>query len=324
MISTNIDDAVNYLTQNQIIGLPTETVYGLAGNAFSEEAIHSIFSTKKRPSFNPLIVHIKSLNDLSLVATEIPDVAWDLAKTFWPGSLTLILPKQPHISDTITAGRSTVAVRVPKHKMALELLAKLDFPLVAPSANPFGSISPTKAIHVEKYFGDQIPLVLDGGSCESGVESTIIGFEKDNVHLYRYGAIPLEAIEKITGKVTVFNKSESNPKTPGMLLKHYAPQTDFILSRTLLDDIEWYAGKKIGVLLFHQVVNNLPLDQQIVLASNRDFETAAARLYDAMHELDSKNFDIIIAERFPDYGLGFTINDRLERATHKTTTHLKL
>ena len=324
MISTNIKEAVFHLNQDQIVGLPTETVYGLAGNAFSEKAIQSIFTTKKRPSFNPLIVHIKSLDDLPLVATDIPDLAWELAKAFWPGSLTLILPKQPHISDTITAGKPTVAVRVPKHPMALELLAKLDFPLVAPSANPFGSISPTKAIHVENYFGDQISLVLDGGSCEAGVESTIIGFEKEKVQLYRYGAVPLEAIEKITGKVTVFNKSENNPKAPGMLLKHYAPKTDFLLSRTLLEDIDWYADKKVGALLFHQPITNLPLDQQIVLASNGDFETAAARLYDAMHELDSRNFDIIIAERFPDYGLGCTINDRLERATHKTTTHLKM
>ena len=137
-------------------------------------------------------------------------------------------------------------------------------------------------------------------------------------------SVAVFAQKKITGKVTVFNKSENNPKAPGMLLKHYAPQTDFILSRTLLDDIDWYADKKIGVLLFLQSVNNLPLEQQIVLAPNGDFETAAARLYDAMHELDSRNFDIIIAERFPDYGLGCTINDRLERATHKKTTHLKL
>ena len=172
--------------------------------------------------------------------------------------------------------------------------------------------------------------ILVTGGCGYIGAHTIVdlienGFNVISVdNLSRSSENSLAGIEKITGKVTVFNKSENNPKAPGMLLKHYAPQTDFILSRTLLDDIDWYADKKIGVLLFLQSVNNLPLEQQIVLAPNGDFETAAARLYDAMHELDSRNFDIIIAERFPDYGLGCTINDRLERATHKKTTHLKL
>ncbi|MFQ3182125.1 MAG: L-threonylcarbamoyladenylate synthase, partial [Polaribacter sp.] len=173
IISKDIQKAVQLLIDDQLVAIPTETVYGLAGNIFSEKAIKSIFSTKKRPFFNPLIVHIPSIDSLENIVTHIPEKAKLLAAAFWPGSLTLVLKKSDKIPAIITAGKDTVAVRIPNHPVTLALLKQLPFPLAAPSANPFGSISPTKPAHVEGYFKNKIQMVLDGGSCANGIESTI-------------------------------------------------------------------------------------------------------------------------------------------------------
>lgn len=317
MISNDINLAVQHLNKNGIIGFPTETVYGLAGNAFNTAAIHKIFDVKKRPTFNPLIVHIKGIEDLDKVATEIPSIAYELANVFWPGPLTFILKKQPHIPDLVTANQDTVAVRVPNHPIALELLNKLDYPLVAPSANPFTSISPTTANHVEDYFANQIDMVLEGGICKAGIESTIVGFNNNKVVLYRLGALPVEAIEKITGSLIVSNKKEKKTITPGMFLKHYAPKTDFILTRNVKEELDWYSGKKIGLLLFNEFEPDFNPTFQRVLSEDGDLKQAASKLYEVLHELDKMNLEVIIAERFPEYGLGNSINDRLERASKK-------
>ena len=317
MISKDIDRAVEELNRNNIIGFPTETVYGLAGNAYETEAINRIFEVKKRPTFNPLIVHIKSISDLEKVACDIPPIAYELANAFWPGPLTLILKKQPHIPDLVTANQDTVAVRVPNHPVALELLHKLEYPLVAPSANPFKRISPTQAVHVEDYFGNQIGLVLDGGTCNSGIESTIVGFNNNKVEVYRLGALAMEEIEKYSENVVVLNKKRKQPIAPGMLLKHYAPKTDFILTRNIQNELEWFSDKNIGLLLFNKTEASLEEKYQFVLSPESDLKIAASKLYDALHQLDKMDLDIIIAERFPEYGLGLSINDRLERAAKK-------
>lgn len=322
MISKEISLAVQHLNQNGIIGFPTETVYGLAGNAFDTEAIHKIFEVKKRPTFNPLIVHIKGIEDVKQVATEIPPIAYELTNAFWPGPLTLILKKQPYIPNLVTANQDTVAVRVPNHPVALKLLHQLDFPLVAPSANPFKRISPTCAEHVENYFGNQINMVLDGGECSAGIESTIIGFENNRVVVYRLGALALEEIEKISGSVTLLNKKDKKPITPGMLLKHYAPKTDFILTRNVQEELDWYSDKKIGLLLYNSFMPDFERKNQIVLSEESDLKIAASKLYHAMHKLDKMNLDLIIAERLPEYGLGISINDRLERASKNLNTQL--
>lgn len=320
MISTDINLAVQHLNENGIIGFPTETVYGLAGNAFETEAIHKIFDVKKRPTFNPLIVHIKGIEDIEQVAQEIPPMAYELANAFWPGPLTLILKKKPHIPDLVTANQDTVAVRVPNHAVALELLNYIDFPLVAPSANPFTSISPTSAEHVEKYFRNQINMVLDGGECAAGIESTIVGFEDNKVIVYRLGALTLEEIEKTAGTVSLVNKKEKKPIVPGMLLKHYAPKTDFILTRNVQQELEWYSDKKVGLLLFDSYVSHYDSNYQIVLSEESDLQVAASQLYNAMHQLDKMNLDVIIAERLPEYSLGVSMNDRLERASKNNIT----
>ena len=316
IISKDIQKAVELLTNEQLVAIPTETVYGLAGNIFSEKAIKCIFSTKQRPFFNPLIVHIASLASLNDIVTHIPKKAKLLAAAFWPGSMTLVLKKDKRIPDIITAGKDTVAVRIPNHPVTLELLKKLPFPLAAPSANPFGSISPTKPTHVENYFKNDIEMVLEGGSCASGIESTIIGFENEEPVIYRLGALPLEDIEAVVGKVLIKNKKEENPDAPGMLARHYAPKTNTFLVTDVASEVEKYSGKKIGVLIFKSSLNNKNITE-IVLSKEGSLQEAASKLYDAMHELDTKNLDIIIAERFSEFGLGKSINDRLQRATFK-------
>jgi L-threonylcarbamoyladenylate synthase len=316
IISKDIQKAVQLLTEDQLVAIPTETVYGLAGNIFSEKAIKSIFSTKQRPFFNPLIVHIPSVKSLNDLVTHVPEKAKLLAAAFWPGSLTLVLKKSKTIPDIITAGKDTVAVRVPNHPITLELLKKLPFPIAAPSANPFGSISPTKPAHVENYFKNSIKMVLDGGSSVNGIESTIIGFENEEPVINRLGALPLEEIEAGVGAISIKNKKEKKPDAPGMLARHYAPKTSTFLADNITAEIEKNCGKKIGVLVFKSSLNNENITE-IILSKEGSLPAAAARLYDAMHELDTKNLDIIIAERFSEFGLGKSINDRLQRATFK-------
>ena len=314
IISKDIQKAIRILTNEELVAIPTETVYGLAGNIFSEKAINCIFSTKKRPFFNPLIVHLPSVDALNNVVTHIPPKAKLLAEAFWPGSMTLVLPKNNKIPDLITAGKETVAVRIPNHPVTLELLKNLPFPLAAPSANPFGSISPTKPEHVEDYFKNDIKMVLDGGSCSNGIESTIIGFENDEPIIYRLGALALEDIEDVVGKISIKNKKEESPDAPGMLARHYAPKTETFLVDNIAKEVKKHQGKKIGVLVFHTSINDDSL-KEIVLSKKGSFQEAASNLYNAMHELDHLNLDVIIAERFPLQGLGKSINDRLQRAT---------
>ena len=316
IISKDIQKAVQLLTEDHLVAIPTETVYGLAGNIFSEKAIKSIFSTKQRPFFNPLIVHIPSVKSLNDLVTHVPEKAKLLAAAFWPGSMTLVLKKSKTIPDIITAGKDTVAIRVPNHPITLALLKKLPFPLAAPSANPFGSISPTKPAHVENYFRNSIKMVLDGGSCANGIESTIIGFENEDPVIYRLGALALEEIEAVVGKISIKNKKEEKPDAPGMLARHYAPKTSTFLVDDVAAEIEKNTGKKMGVLVFKSSLNNENITE-IILSKNGSLQEAASRLYSAMHDLDSKNLDLIIAERFSEFGLGKSINDRLQRATFK-------
>lgn len=315
IISTDISKAIQILNAEELVAIPTETVYGLAGNIYSEKAINLIFSTKKRPLFNPLIVHIPSANMLTEITSHIPEKAKLLADAFWPGPLTLVLPKQKTIPDLITAGKPTVAVRVPNHPLTLELLEQLDFPLAAPSANPFGSISPTTAQHVNDYFENDIQMVLDGGPCQRGIESTIIGFEGEEPVVFRLGSTSVEAIESVVGSVIIKNKKEVAPDAPGMLERHYAPLTRTILTDDLTTAINSYLDKRIGLLTFKTKVSHEAIAHQIMLSEQGDTSEAASNLYDALHQLDKQDLDIIIAERLPEFELGKSINDRLQRAT---------
>lgn len=323
IISTDIEKAVELLNNEELVAIPTETVYGLAGNIFSEKAVKAIFETKERPFFNPLIVHIPSIEYLDTIVEAIPEKAKLLAEAFWPGPITLVLKKKSIIPDLITGGKDTVAVRIPNHPLTIDLLSKLDFPLAAPSANPFNRISPTKAEHVESYFKDKIKMVLDGGACKSGIESTIIGFENGEPIIYRLGSIPIEAIEAVVGTIEVKNSStehgrsqkEAAPDAPGMLERHYAPKTKTILTSDLKESIMANKGLRIGLLTYNGILDDDAIHFKIVLSESRNLEEAASKLYDALHQLDQQDLDLIIAERLPDYGLGKSINDRLTRAT---------
>ena len=315
IISKDISKAVALLNQEKLVAIPTETVYGLAGNIFSEKAIDSIFKTKQRPLFNPLIVHIPSIDYLETIVARIPEKAKLLAEAFWPGPITLVLKKKEVIPDVITAGKDTVAVRIPNHPTTLELLKQLDFPLAAPSANPFNRISPTSAEHVESYFKNDIKMVLDGGTCTSGIESTIIGFENDEPIIYRLGSTSIEEIENIVGSVEIKNKKNSVPNAPGMLARHYAPNTKTILVTDISDAIKQFQGKNIGILAFENEIKNKAIKFQIVLSKTGNVSEAATNLYSALHQLDEQDLDIIIAERLPNHDIGKSINDRLQRAT---------
>jgi len=316
-IGSDTSTAAEILNNGGLIGMPTETVYGLAGNALNAEAVASIFKTKNRPAFDPLIVHTFSLEEIEKYVSNVPEKAKILAERLWPGPLTLLLEKKSIIPDLVTSGMNTVAVRVPNKKVTLELLKKLDFPLVAPSANPFGYVSPTNAKHVDDQLGEKIEYILDGGACEVGIESTIIGFEGETPVIHRMGGISKEKIESLIGKVDLKAHSSSNPKAPGMLKSHYSPGKHIIIGDVKALKKELGETDRLGSISFSEKVEGIADEKQVVLAPSGELNEAAQNLFSALRKLDNDNIDIIIAELVPDHGLGRAINDRLKRAAAK-------
>lgn len=318
MIGQDISLAERILDAGELVAIPTETVYGLAGNALNPVAVASIFETKNRPSFDPLIIHVPSLADAENYVVDIPVPLRKLAEQFWPGPLTLLLPRKSNIPDIVTSGLDRVAVRVPDHPLTLELLNQLDFPLAAPSANPFGYISPTSPQHVDAQLGEKISYILDGGKCKVGLESTIVGMEGDEVVVYRLGGLEISEIEALVGEVNLKSHSSSNPQAPGLLESHYAPTKPFILG-DLNDLISAYQSRGVdfAVLSLTQKFSALPAESQIALSANADLKEAATHLFAAMRALDQSNAEVILAELMPEEGLGKAINDRLKRAATK-------
>lgn len=314
-IGRDIAKAKQILEAGDLVGIPTETVYGLAGNALNADAVAKIFETKNRPSFDPLILHTSGLARVLDFVIEIPDELKLLAEAFWPGPLTLLLPRKSIVPDLVTSGLDTVAVRIPSHPLTRELLTTLDFPLAAPSANPFGYISPTQASHVNDQLGEKIDYILDGGSCEVGLESTIVGLEDGQVTVYRLGGLDIKRIEEVVGKVQVMTHSSSNPKAPGLLKSHYSPTKPFILG-DLNKLIQEHANKGIefAILSFKDSFETFVGDRNFILSSEADLHEAAKNLFAAMRILDSMDVSVILAELLPDEGLGRAINDRLKRA----------
>jgi len=315
LIIDDIKAAATALSNDELVAIPTETVYGLAANAFSEKAIDKIYQTKNRPQTNPLIVHLHDVKELPKIAKTIPKEVELLAHHFWPGPLTIVLDKSDAISTKVTAGKNTVAVRVPNHQMTLALLRSLKFPLVAPSANKSNHISPTCPEHVYNSLGKDAPLILDGGTCTKGIESTIIGFKNNTPIIYRLGSISKEDLEAVLGTSVQLVTHEVSSIAPGMQKKHYAPRTPFITCTDMKVELEKYPNKKIGGLFF----TGHPLAEQMthyrVLSSTGAVEEAMANLYRMMHELDELGLDIIISELAPNQGVGASINDRLTRAS---------
>jgi L-threonylcarbamoyladenylate synthase len=310
-IGKDINKAKQLLEAGQLVAIPTETVYGLAGNALSADAVASIFSAKNRPTFDPLIVHVPSLERASAFARTIPPQAADLARAFWPGPLTLLLEKNPIIPDLVTAGLSTVGLRCPDHALTQELLEALPFPLAAPSANPFGYISPTTPEHVQTQLGDRIPYILDGGPCTVGIESTIVAFENGKGVILRNGGLAVEDIESVIGNVSVQLHSSSNPKAPGQLESHYAPRTPLVTG-DITELLKQHKNRRTAVLSFR---DNFDVKDQIILSSSGDLHEAARNFFSALRKLDQSGAEIIVAEFVPENGLGRAINDRLRRAS---------
>ena len=317
-IGKDLDLAKAFLEKGELVGIPTETVYGLAGNALDSESVALIFETKNRPGFDPLILHTSSIERVEDFVTAFPEKLKVLAEAFWPGPLTLLLPRKPIVPDLVTSGLERVAVRVPKHPLTLALLDILDFPLAAPSANPFGYISPTTAYHVEAQLGEKIPYILDGGSCDVGLESTIVGMEGDEIVVYRLGGLEISEIEKLVGPVKIKNHSSSNPQAPGLLESHYAPRKAFILGN-LKELIAKYLEDQVefAVLSFSEFFPEIKPENQIALSADKNLHQAAKNLFAAMRKLDEGNAAVILAELMPETGLGRAINDRLKRAAAK-------
>jgi L-threonylcarbamoyladenylate synthase len=317
MIHQDISIAADVLRTGGLIGFPTETVYGLAANALNEFAIDKIYKLKNRPSSNPLIVHTHSLEEVTKYVTHIPPSAFKLAKTFWPGSLTLLLPKNKLISHAVTAGSHLVAIRIPQHPLALNLLRSIDFPLVAPSANPYTRISPTSAQMVEAYFGEDLPCILDGGHCEKGIESTIVGFDGNTTIVYRQGAISIDAIEFIVGKTKVLATVRERVTTPGMAPMHYAPRTKFVIVEDVLEFINDNPFSKIGFLGMGEKKIEHPNLEFVSLSITNDLEEASMNLYQSMYTMDTLNLDYIVVKKFPETGIGNSLNDRITRASYE-------
>ena len=303
------------LMDGNLVAIPTETVYGLAANALDVDAVVKIFEVKNRPTFDPLIVHAVSIEQIQSFVADLPAEAKRLAEAFWPGPLTLVLNKKDIIPDLVTSGLKTVGVRIPRHPLTLELLQTLDFPLAAPSANLFGYVSPTTAYHVYSQLGQQIGYTLDGGACKIGIESTIVSFA-DGVEVLRVGGCKLEDIKSIVGRVKVRTHSTSNPAAPGMMDSHYAPRTPLVMG-DIKKLLKIHEKEHVGILSFSDAYIKDDTKRQFVLSEKKDLEEAATRLFIGLRELDALNLQLILAEPVPDVGLGKAINDRLRRAEMK-------
>lgn len=314
-IGTDVQMAADYLRNGDLVAIPTETVYGLAANALSEDAVLKIYAAKNRPRFNPLIVHISHWQQALPYIQLVNKDAEKLAEAFWPGPLTLLLPSNERIPNLVTAGSSRVAIRVPDHPLTLQLLQELDFPLAAPSANPSGYVSPTTAGHVWDGLSGKIPYILDGGACQVGLESTIVGWnEAAQAVVYRLGGVSLEALTQVLGVAPQLSTQlTENPETPGQLKSHYAPHTPLYLGKTT-ERIKAFQGKNIWLIRFQQFHPGVPEAQQILLAPGGTLDEAAKNLFSVLRRLDQINAEVIIAEMLPNEGIGNAINDRLQRA----------
>jgi L-threonylcarbamoyladenylate synthase len=326
--SAAIAEAAHLLRAGQLVAMPTETVYGLAADALNAQACAAIFEVKQRPQFDPLIVHVLDLEAVwalcapglrgplekgagTLAQAFVPA----LAKAFWPGALTLVLPKSDAVPDIVTSGLPTFAVRIPSHPVARALLGAVGRPLAAPSANLFGCLSPTTAEHVEEQLGDRVPLILDGGPCEVGVESSIVDLSGEAPRLLRAGGVTQEALEEVLGRPLEMGPSVlERPLAPGQLASHYAPITPLrIYAKGQLPR----PPGRAGLLSLQGKPIGAAYSEVEVLSPTGDLREAAANLFAALHRLDAADLDVINVETLPETGLGRAIMDRLRKAEAK-------
>lgn len=317
-LTTDLNRAAEFLRRGELVAFATETVYGLGANALDVRAVARVFAAKQRPFFDPLIVHLSSADELNTVVEDVPKIARQLIDQFWPGPLTLVLTKKEIVPDLVTAGLPGVAVRVPDHPQARELIRRSGVPVAAPSANPFGRISPTTAEHVLQHLGNEIDLVLDGGPCRIGVESTVLQIIPEGAPvLLRPGGLTREAIEAEIGPICLpeGSRNESESQTaPGQLPKHYAPQKKLIVAE------DWRhipAGSCVGVLALTFLCREASerFGHIETLSATGDLNEAASNFFAALRRLDdNQKIEVIYATPFPAHGLGLALNDRLARA----------
>jgi len=307
--------AAELLRSGHAVALPTETVYGLAADAFKSEAVVKIFEAKERPRFDPLIVHLPDREWLERVTRIDQDSRGPIERLvarFWPGPFTLVLPRREIVPDIVTAGLDTIAVRISAHPLFAEIIRTFGLPLAAPSANRFGRVSPTSAQHVLDELGGRIPLIIDAGPSLHGIESTIVAVRNGRLELLRRGPISAEQLEAF-GEVVLAQPAQ-RPEAPGQLPSHYAPQTPLVLA----DDSHSFAvpsNKKCGLLAWKSPAGANQFAETRQLSSSQDLREAAANLFRYLRELDQLNLDLLVAEKLPDEGLGAAINDRLRRAS---------
>lgn len=320
-----IQEAALLISNNEVVAFPTETVYGLGANAYSDEAVAKIFAAKGRPCDNPLIVHIADRDQLKTLVTEIPPLADKLIEAFWPGPLTLVLNKAAGIAEKVTAGLSTVAVRMPDHPVALALINASKVPVAAPSANVSGKPSPTLAIHVDEDLNGKIAGIIDGGPTGVGVESTVVDCTTEILMILRPGGISREQLEEVVGVVAVdpaLEKDGEAPKSPGLKYKHYAPIAKLVLvsgSAQFLQEQVTRAkgqGKKVGVLTTVEGINDYQADVILPCGTKANISTIAQQLYEVLRKFDEHNLDVIYSEVFSETGIGKAVMDRLTKAAN--------
>jgi len=321
---TKIHEAAQAIRDGKLVAFPTETVYGLGADALNDNAVLKIFKAKGRPFQDPLIVHVNNLESANLMLKKVPDIARELAEKFWPGPLTIIMKKSKIVSDFITSGLDTVAIRVPDHPVALSLIKESGKPIVAPSANLFSHVSPTNAKHVIDDLDGKVDIILDSGDTLVGVESTVVDVTELPVKVLRLGGITVEELTEVTQDVLIGNRDSKEIKSPGMLKKHYAPRVKMILveekGKKMVSRIVDLAsgfrkeGKKVGIIASNENLDNYYGFLVEVLGETRDLKTCARNLYTKLRILEERQCDIIISENFNDVGLGKAIMDRLRRA----------
>ncbi|EOG8708358.1 MULTISPECIES: L-threonylcarbamoyladenylate synthase [Bacillus cereus group] len=318
-----LQEAAKLLRENEAIAFPTETVYGLGANAMNDEAIAKIFEAKGRPSDNPLIVHIGTKSQLDGIVKEIPPVAEKLMEHFWPGPLTIILPRKEGISEKVTAGLHTVGVRMPDHPVALALIEEANVPVAAPSANRSGRPSPTLASHVYEDLNEKIAGIVDGGATGVGVESTVIDCTSAVPTILRPGGITKEQLEAVIGTVSLdpaLKDEKEKPKSPGMKYTHYAPKAPLSIvegSREFIQrlvDEKKEEGFKVGVLTTEEYQHVYNADVVLSCGVRSDLASVATKLYDVLRTFDASEVDVIFSESFPNEGIGNAIMNRLTKA----------
>lgn len=329
--TTAIKKAAQYLLNNEVVAFPTETVYGLGANALEKQAVMKIFKAKGRPTDNPLIAHIADKEQLPiLIEGDVPSIAEKLINEFWPGPLTLIFNKSKKMPHVTTAGLDTVAVRMPSHPVALALISTVNLPLAAPSANSSGFPSPTRAQHVYNDLNGKIPLIVDGGICNIGVESTVIEIEENNLNILRPGGITREMIKELIGDsyhVKMADTAEVNrPKSPGMKYKHYAPHTPLWIFNNknkleeLLNEYDINNENTLVILSSETLsrINESPIKTDIKNMGTMDnLKYIAQNLFNFLREADQKNYELVLIEEVPNKDIGEAVMNRLKKAAVK-------